>query len=617
MQVTRATFIPLLAAANSDRIDPGAVRDEYSADLTVVYTFGPQFGRRVVTHADLEQMELSARVLRRSAYEHLEVLSSRAEFHGQPPALMLSFEGLESSLLLASDFWTRLQGAVPGEVVVGVPARDVVIVTGSQSLPGLEKARRCVERVFMAGGENPLTQGLLVRRGGTWEPFDRTARPSGARSGGGASHQLGAAHQLGQGQPPRQYQEHPSWPGGERVAPVPQPQGQRRAAPPAGARPQQQVAPAAALPPRPAANTLPPTPGNLGPGGPLGANPLTSHTSTGMQPVVPHQRPVPGRRSVERQQNAADVAQYSSVPYSSVPYSSVPNSGGPGAPQPGGPQPAGSHSGGSHSGGSHSGGSHSGGPQYPQAQRPHSQYPQAQHPQSQYPQAQHPQAAASAAAAAAMPYSSVPYSSVPYSSVPYSSVPYSAVPHAAAPGQYSRAEARPVSHRDSSGRSRNPQATPPQAAMPQAAMPQAVTPQATPWDAKPSYRDDSARDAHDARRDEGYRDQRYDDSRRDSARRDDRGREVLARDGWSRDGRAQPQDARYRDDLSSTGAHAGPLYPPTSSSGYSQDPRGDGYDYQQDVAQPNYPESWGWVPESSGTRPQQQRPASPRDRFSR
>ena len=58
MQVTRATFIPLLAPANSDRIDPGAVREEYFGDLTVVYTFGPQFGRRVVTHADLDQLQL-------------------------------------------------------------------------------------------------------------------------------------------------------------------------------------------------------------------------------------------------------------------------------------------------------------------------------------------------------------------------------------------------------------------------------------------------------------------------------------------------------------------------------------------------------------------------------
>ncbi len=242
MQVTRATFIPLLTSAHSDRVDPSAVREECFGDLTVVYTFGPDFGRRVVTHADLDQLQLHPRMLRQSALQHLEVLSSRAEFHGQPPALMLSFEGLESSLLLANDFWSRLEGAVPGELIVGVPARDVVIVTGSQSGPGLEKAKRCVERVYFAGGENLITRGLLVRRGGTWEPFDRSARPSGRPT-------FGPAHQHGVGQPPRQYQEHPSWPG-ERV-PL-QPAGaSRRMAPgrqgPVRRRPMYPMAPAAQM----------------------------------------------------------------------------------------------------------------------------------------------------------------------------------------------------------------------------------------------------------------------------------------------------------------------------------------------------------------------------------
>src|SRR6516164_5839505 len=154
--MTRTTFIPLLVSTHSDRMDPAAVRDDSFAGLAVVYTFGPDFGRRVVTHADLGQLQLHPQMLRQSAFQHLEVLSSRAEFHGQPPALMLSFEGLESSLLLANDFWARLEGAVPGELVVGVPARDVVIVTGSQSGAGMEKVRRCVERVFFAGGDHPL-----------------------------------------------------------------------------------------------------------------------------------------------------------------------------------------------------------------------------------------------------------------------------------------------------------------------------------------------------------------------------------------------------------------------------------------------------------------------------
>jgi hypothetical protein len=314
VQVTRATFIPLLSPGNADRLDPDSVVDEFCGDLNVVYTFGPQFGRRVVTHTDLDQMQLPAPVLRRSAFEHLEVLSSRAEFHGQPPALMLSFEGLESSLVLASDFWTRLEGAVPGELIVGVPARDVVIVTGSQSGAGMEKVRRCVERVFFAGGDNPLSRSLLVRRGGNWEPFDRP-RQGGRRA-------LGPAHQLGLAQPPRQYQEHNSWPS-ESLRPVSSPTDGRRGRPPM--HPAHPMRPAAAGG-RPA---VPPGMRPVSMGGPMTPHgPMTNHGG----PMTNHGGPMTshgGGRVLgppPRPQRAVDVAQHSAMPYSAIPHSAVPYS---------------------------------------------------------------------------------------------------------------------------------------------------------------------------------------------------------------------------------------------------------------------------------------------------
>ncbi len=285
------------------------MRDECFGELTVVYTLGPDFGRRVVTHADLDQLQVHPRMLRQSALQHLEVLSSRAEFHGQPPALMLSFEGLESSLLLASDFWSRLEGAVPGELIVGVPARDVVIVTGSQSGPGLEKAKRCVERVFFAGGENLIARGLLVRRGGTWEPFDRTARPAGRPT-------FGPAHQHGVGQPPRQYQEHPSWPG-ERVPLQPAGADPRRMAPgrhgPVRRRPMYPMVPAAQMGlDSTGAHRL----------GMTGSQAPVSAMTGRLQPVS--RQPEPAYRDYAAE--VAEAAQYSAVPYSAMPYSASPYS---------------------------------------------------------------------------------------------------------------------------------------------------------------------------------------------------------------------------------------------------------------------------------------------------
>jgi hypothetical protein len=186
VQVMGTTILPLLIRDDHPHAHPyGAVLDEFSdalaagshrsrsalTGLAVAYTIGPPFGTQLVQWEELDGLGLTHRALRRRASESLTAMLASARLHGSPPAFMLSFHGVETSLLLADAFWDNLSRDFPGDLVVGAPARDVVIVTGSGSISGLAKARRCVDRVFFAGGEHLLTDALLVWRGG-WEVFD-------------------------------------------------------------------------------------------------------------------------------------------------------------------------------------------------------------------------------------------------------------------------------------------------------------------------------------------------------------------------------------------------------------------------------------------------------------
>ncbi|SNT65118.1 Protein of unknown function [Asanoa hainanensis] len=177
VQVTSTRFLPLLVSTADRSVDEGHVLDEFTEGIAVAYSFGPPFGERLVSWSDLDRMAINRRTLRRVAIDHLYDNLRRAQIHGRPPALMLSFEGLESSVLLAEEFWDEIAPRVPGELVVGVPARDVVIITGSESPPGLNKARRAIERVFMAGDQHPISRELLVWRQGEWQPLLAGRRP--------------------------------------------------------------------------------------------------------------------------------------------------------------------------------------------------------------------------------------------------------------------------------------------------------------------------------------------------------------------------------------------------------------------------------------------------------
>jgi uncharacterized protein YtpQ (UPF0354 family) len=171
VQVRSATFLPLPVSPDDVAFGEENVLDEYIGGLAVGYTAGPPYGERLVSWSDLERFDLRQRELRRQAAENLDILLDAVHIHGQPPVLMFSFGGLESSLLLSDELWDGLERSVPGRLVVGVPARDVLIMTGSESAIGIEKARRAVDRVFFARGDHLLLDDLLIRIDGEWEPF--------------------------------------------------------------------------------------------------------------------------------------------------------------------------------------------------------------------------------------------------------------------------------------------------------------------------------------------------------------------------------------------------------------------------------------------------------------
>jgi len=177
VQVTRTTFLPVLARTDDPSVSPAHLTDPFLGTLAVGYTPGPPYGQRLLTWEELERAGLPRRELRRAAAANLYAMLDRVGVHGQPPALMLSLDGLESSALLAHAFWDDLAGAVPGDLVVGVPARDVVIFTGALSGSGIRKVRRAVDRVFFAGGPHLLSRDLLIRRRRRWEVFPPEAAP--------------------------------------------------------------------------------------------------------------------------------------------------------------------------------------------------------------------------------------------------------------------------------------------------------------------------------------------------------------------------------------------------------------------------------------------------------
>ena len=131
----------------------------------------------MVRVADVLQMGLSPEQLRATAIANLKQQLGTIGRAGEPPLLkVVTGNNLEACVLLVDDFWAGLAGKIPPEIVVGVPTRDILLVTTSASTQGgVQMLRDAVKEAQTGDNTHWLTKHLLVRRADKWEVFDAAA----------------------------------------------------------------------------------------------------------------------------------------------------------------------------------------------------------------------------------------------------------------------------------------------------------------------------------------------------------------------------------------------------------------------------------------------------------
>lgn len=150
---------------------PENVYEDFSPDLVIVYAEDSPKNIRYLRPKDLELAKVQKPELRALACANLQRLLPKIERQGTNGLYMITAGGdYEASLILLDSIWSGAQMDVKGEVVVAVPTRDLLLVTGSQDAQGLEKMRQIVKEAS-AKGAYRLTQKLFVYRSGRFSEF--------------------------------------------------------------------------------------------------------------------------------------------------------------------------------------------------------------------------------------------------------------------------------------------------------------------------------------------------------------------------------------------------------------------------------------------------------------
>ncbi len=122
--------------------------------------------------ARLTGLELDRGTLRERAIENLMGLIDGYQIRGGDGLYMITAGGdYETSLLLVDQVWDSGTLEVEGDYVVAIPARDILIVTGSESGDALDRLRRMASD-SAANFSYSLTPVLFIRKGGAFEVFE-------------------------------------------------------------------------------------------------------------------------------------------------------------------------------------------------------------------------------------------------------------------------------------------------------------------------------------------------------------------------------------------------------------------------------------------------------------
>jgi hypothetical protein len=88
-----------------------------------------------------------------------------------PLLSLVTGNDLEACLLLLDEIWEPFTHQVVGEIVVAVPTRDLVYVTGTRSPLALQIVREAIDEAQSHEKTHSLTRHLLLRRGSRWEVY--------------------------------------------------------------------------------------------------------------------------------------------------------------------------------------------------------------------------------------------------------------------------------------------------------------------------------------------------------------------------------------------------------------------------------------------------------------
>jgi uncharacterized protein YtpQ (UPF0354 family) len=158
--------------ATSVGADPGEyAHQRFTEDLIIQYVVdAPKFMLHL-TNQHLADLNVSVEELHKIAVTNLiQMLPAPAILEAGGFYRIQTDNNYEASLVFLDDIWDKFPFNVPGEIVVAVPARDSLLVTGSKVPNGVRILSKLAQEVY-GNSSYPISSELLIRREGKFVQY--------------------------------------------------------------------------------------------------------------------------------------------------------------------------------------------------------------------------------------------------------------------------------------------------------------------------------------------------------------------------------------------------------------------------------------------------------------
>ncbi len=149
------------------------VYQEYNAELIIVFAEDNETGIRYFSKDELAKTKIPRDSLLPKAISNLEKILAEIQVVGDNGNFGLVAGGTyEASLILLQSLWTKENFDVKGDIIISIPTRDLLLITGSKDKKGMETIAKSTKEAYESGSYY-LTPELFIWKGKKFVKYNK------------------------------------------------------------------------------------------------------------------------------------------------------------------------------------------------------------------------------------------------------------------------------------------------------------------------------------------------------------------------------------------------------------------------------------------------------------